>query len=123
MPGFFVPGHPGDSSEAEWERLRAACVGQATTQRRIFGIHFRHNARDYVARVGNPITYLIGERPHRVEQPLVQSSQVQAIFEREDQALYYICWHTDDERQYALVSNPFLVGASDARVEDFSADD
>jgi hypothetical protein len=119
MPRFFVPGHPEDQAETEWQRLRESCVRGATTERRIFSIRFRHNARDYVARVGDAIVYLVGELPNRTEQPLVPSSQVLAIFERADQELYYICWYTDDERQYALVSNPFLVGASDARIEDF----
>lgn len=119
MPKFFVPGHPGDGDEAEWDRLRTDCVRVATTQRRIFSIRFSHNSRDHVARVGDPIMFLVGDHPNRVEQPLVQSSQVLAIFEREDQALYFICWHTDDERHYALVSNPFLVGSSDSYIQDF----
>lgn len=119
MPAFFVPGQSVDQVEAEWQRLRRECTGGATTERRIFSIAFHHNAKDCIARVGEPIMYLVGDYPHQVEQPFVPKSQVLAILERDDTGLYYICWHTDDKRQYSLVSNPFLVGATDTRIEDF----
>ena len=55
MPKFFMPVWEGEKAEGAYAQIRAAAernMGCKTSDRRILGVAFTHNGKDYYAEVG-----------------------------------------------------------------------